>query len=53
MEGRYFGGKKYYFNKRFDNKREANGRASRLRKEGNLARVETTSNGYVVWDRPK
>ena len=53
MQGRYFGDLKYFYNKTFDNKREANSKASKLRKDGNLARVVTTAHGYEVWDRPK
>ena len=53
MQGRYFGGLKYYYNSKYDNKREATAKATRLRKDGNLARVVAYSQGYEVWDRPK
>jgi len=53
MQGRYFGGLKYFYNKTFDNKREAVSKAKQLRRDGNLARVIATNDGYEVWDRPK
>ena len=53
MQGRYFGDQKYYFNGRFSSKAEAKARVARLRREGNLARLVETSNGYVVYDVPK
>ena len=53
MQGRYFNGLKYFYNRSFDNKREAMAKAKQLRRDGNLARVVPFAEGYEVWDRPK
>ena len=53
MQGRYFGGKKYYYNRSIPYKKEATAYANQLRKKGNLVRIVPYSEGYEIWDRRK